>query len=188
MALEKLDWISQNMGNHTNGQNEKLSANSSDSDFLNGVATSYDLPPSDFSSTDKIHLRDSLLGKYEEGTLKSEVSPALMGVPEYLKLRKYVEEGNSIKENDKFWYELQCAVDVTSGSFRKRLEILTSGTMTHTDRQTALLIKCGLKPNEIATVTGRSQGAVSSRRRALCKKIYGDNVNPRMLDILLLLL
>ena len=52
----------------------------------------------------------------------------------------------------------------------------------------ALLIRCGLKPTEVAILLGRSKGALSSRRGYICEMIFGEKLGVKVMDDIIWLL
>lgn len=98
----------------------------------------------------------------------------------YKCLRNCVDNKKNL--NDKLWSKIEEVVEKSSPDFRRRLESIVNGNLTNSDLQTALLIKCGFKTSEIAILLNRGKTSVSSRRAALARKIFGNNLMTKSID------
>ncbi len=65
---------------------------------------------------------------------------------------------------------------------------LTSGHLKKRDLRTALLIKCGFTPSEIAILIGRDKATVTYRRNMIGKMIFDAKVDPKTTDNIIRLL
>lgn len=83
------------------------------------------------------------------------------------------------------WEKLTETVELSSPELRPKLEALTSGRLSETDFQIALLIKCGIPPKDMATLLYKVKGSISSRRAYLGQKIFGENVGITTVDRLI---
>ena len=89
---------------------------------------------------------------------------------------------------DDIWSGLEVAVLAASPDFKKKLQILTGNRFTTVDYHTALMIKCQIAPTQMAALTGRSKGAIMSRRESLCTRIYDRKLGTKTFDTVIRLL
>ncbi len=125
----------------------------------------------------------------------SEMSPNVPGVPGiilqsdvYINLREMIQMAKPIPETDRTWIDLQQLIGKTYPNFISRLNLLTSGHLKKRDLRTALLIKCGFTPSEIAILIGRDKATVTYRRNMIGKMIFDDKVDPKTTDNIIRLL
>ncbi len=112
-------------------------------------------------------LKKGLMTLYENSDRLVTVSPIIINSDPYIRIQKYLQDSIIIPPDDPLWDELEKTVLSASPKFRYNLNLLTSGNLTTIDLYTALLIKCGIKPSKMETCTGRSHGAIVSRRETL---------------------
>ncbi|MCM1354994.1 MAG: tetratricopeptide repeat protein [Staphylococcus sp.] len=120
-----------------------------------------------------------------------EESPAPYDVPEsilrsdvYAELKRLISSGSGVS-SPSLWVKLSETVSLSSPELRPKLEALTSGRLSETDFQIALLIKCGIPPKDMATLLFKVKGSISSRRAYLGQKIFGENVGITTVDRLI---
>ena len=99
-------------------------------------------------------------------------------------LQERIEKCKIIQDSDQLWDETEKVVTLCSPDFRKKLNLLTSGHLTVIDYHTALLLKCGIKPSQMAILVGRSQGTIVSRRETLGRKILGEKMGLAIVETL----
>ena len=114
-----------------------------------------------------------------EEILRSEVRATLM---------KRIQKGESINETDQLWGEIESFILSLSPEFIHTLEELTNGKLKQTDLQIALLVRLGIPPAGMGTLVNISPGSVSSRRRSLCKRIFGEYLDTTAIDNIIRLL
>jgi tetratricopeptide (TPR) repeat protein len=116
------------------------------------------------------------------------VDPAISMSEAFISLRKLIESGKIIKETDELWERLEKVVLDHSPNFVTDLQLLTKGNLTKVDLRTALLIRCGVSPTDMSLLLGRSKGTISSRRAALCYKVFDKNLGTKVIDSVIRLL
>ncbi len=84
--------------------------------------------------------------------------------------------------------ELERVVLESSPKFKENLNLLTLGKLNVADFQTALLIKCGIKPVEMEILLGRTHGALVSRRQTLGLKVFDEKTSIKIIDGIIRLL
>lgn len=84
--------------------------------------------------------------------------------------KEELTEENKIKDAD--WQELACAVDKAYRQFTQRLNELHP--IKEIELQVCLLLKIGLSPLQIATITIRSKQAITSIRKRLYQKFFHE--------------
>lgn len=127
-------------------------------------------------------LRLELIELYKQSSVDWIVPDEILKSEAYGKLQAYIAEKHIISDTDELWNKIEEIVLSCSPHLKKNLTLLTSGNLKIADYRTALLIKCGLRPNEMAILLGRSKGAISSRRENLCIKILGDQMGSKAFD------
>jgi hypothetical protein len=132
-------------------------------------------------------LRERLLAEVEKGA-DPVLSPAIAQSEAYEAVQTMIQEGRCVPFDDSIWSGLEEAVLAASPDFKKKLQILTGNRFTTVDYHTALMIKCQIAPIQMATLTGRSKGAIMSRREALCSKIYDRKLPTKIFDTVIRLL
>jgi hypothetical protein len=90
--------------------------------------------------------------------------------------------GKGIPDRDALWPALATAVEASFPGFRQRLQLLTDDNLTDADLQIVLLLKCGVSPSGMAVLLNKTKGAISSRRRTLSLKIFGENMGNAVID------
>ena len=152
-------------------QKLKLQLPSSSGTTLTG--TSSDNASTDLTTTNTELLREELrkkLTELYEQSLSQEVSKTILNSNVYFQITGLISEKKHI--DDKIFEELKRTVLLASPKFIDNLKILTQNKLTELDLKTALLIKCGFKPSEMAVLFARSNGAVVYRRNALADKVF----------------
>uniref|UniRef100_UPI0032B30DBA tetratricopeptide repeat protein n=1 Tax=Duncaniella dubosii TaxID=2518971 RepID=UPI0032B30DBA len=137
----------------------------------------YDLPNVKKLLLDKVRNLEESPAPYEvpESILRSDV---------YAELKRLISSGNGVS-SPSLWEKLTETVELSSPELRPKLEALTSGRLSETDFQIALLIKCGIPPKDMATLLYKVKGSISSRRAYLGQKIFGENVGITTVDRLI---
>lgn len=133
-------------------------------------------------------LRNDLMSLYESPDERSAVSPVILQSESYLAVLDLIRSGVLIKEDDALWSSLEKTVLSSSPKFKSNLNLLTLGKLTVIDLHTALLIKCGIKPSQMTTLLGKSNGAIISRRESLCLKVLDKNLGVKVIDRIIRLL
>lgn len=93
-----------------------------------------------------------------------------------------------IGSGDKIWSDIEKAVLESSPNFRSNLNLLAKGKLSIDEYHTAILIKCGFKPAQMARLFGRSAGAISTRRKSISLKLIDVAEDPKLIVMLIRLL
>ncbi len=127
-------------------------------------------------------LKEKVLALGSEERRNITVSEPILKSRAYRKLLSCIESESIISDTDRLWDNLEQAVLSTSREFRKNLVLLTGGNIKKHEYHTAILLKCGVTPMQLAKLSGRSKGAISSRRENLGEKLFGEKVSVDMVD------
>lgn len=103
----------------------------------------------------------------------------------YRTLQEYIEDGKVITDADALWDDLYTAILKGSPDFSIKLQKLMGRSIRRHELQTIILIKCGVTPVQMTGLLGKSKGAISSRREALCTRILGEKVNQKAIDTII---
>ena len=150
-----------------------------------------DIPEDTESDTLKglrVQLRKELRDLYEQSTHHKTVSPTILQSEAYKSLQDLISAKKIIKDKNKLWVELERVVLESSPKFKENLNLLTLGKLNVADFQTALLIKCGIKPVEMEILLGRTHGALVSRRQTLGLKVFDEKTSIKIIDGIIRLL
>lgn len=132
-------------------------------------------------------LRKELLSLASKGDKVKIISPIILQSAAYAKILEYIKADLSINDDD-LWIELENAVLDSSPQFKERLNLLTFGQITQPEFRTCLLIKCGVRPSDMAKLCGRSIAAIGSRRDSICCKIFDEKMSVKIIDKVIRLL
>lgn len=132
--------------------------------------------------------KEKLLSLYSNNETDYTVSPVILQSDAYNRLYKTISKGTPIKETSRIWHELEESVLQVSPEFKANLRLLANGRLTDNDYHTALLIKCGISPTQMAGIFCITKGAIVSRRESLCTKIFGENLGTKVIDGIIRLL
>jgi tetratricopeptide (TPR) repeat protein len=141
-----------------------------------------DRTPEDTSALTAEALRRQITERTQADGPRYVVPDSIARTDAYLRLTSYLDQGKGLPDKDALWAALMAAVEAASPGFRSRLNLLTEGNLTDADLQIVLLVKCGVSPAGMATLLNKSKGAISSRRRSLSLKIFGENMGNAVID------
>lgn len=133
-------------------------------------------------------LKEQLRVLAETSTNKYTVSSIISDSEVYIKIQNSIKENKILNESDPLWNEIENIVREESPNFKSNLLLLTSGKLSTIDYQTALLIKCGIRPSQMVILLAKSNGAIISRRESLSFKIFGERLNIKTIDSIIRLL
>ena len=88
---------------------------------------------------------------------------------------------------DEIWDRLHDTIEKYSPLFFSRLQILT-GSIDFNEVRLAMLLKCGIRPTDIATLLCKTKGAITYQRKVLCRKLFGEDVSVAYSDSILRIL
>ncbi len=131
-------------------------------------------------------LKNELMALYEQTRERPSAAESILQSDVYHKLQDYAESDKIITETDPLWNEIEQTVLAASPEFKNNLNLLTAGKLTLPDYQTALLIKCGMRPSQLTKLLGRSNGAIISRRTNLCIKLLDEKLDVKAIDSIIL--
>jgi hypothetical protein len=136
----------------------------------------------------RLQLRNKLIELAQSNQQPKTVDSAIICSAAYAELRNLIDSEKNIKEDDELWGKLEATVLGCAPNFKTNLQLLTGGKLSRSDYRTALLIRCGITPSEMAILLGRSKGTISSRRESLCYKVFDEKLGTKAIDSIIHLL
>lgn len=133
-------------------------------------------------------IRKELLTLYDNADKDKGVSETILQSNAYKDLQELIHGKTQLKDDNPLWNELENIILESSPNFYKHISLLSMGNLTLTELRTAMLIKCGIKPTQIAILMGRSPAAIGSRRETLSQKIFDRKLGPKVIDTIIRLL
>lgn len=109
---------------------------------------------------------------------REQAETTLMSSAIYLKLKRLMNEGRPMSEED--WQQLTELVNQVYTGFTSKLYSLYP--MSEQDLRVCLLIKVRVQPKDIATLTAHSKESVASTRSRLYHKVFGRKGSTRDWD------
>lgn len=118
-------------------------------------------------------------------TANRELSQSKLTNSDICRKIKAVLNDNTCGQREKkmpkdYWPLLDSEVNRHYVGFKERLTDLCK--ISEYEYRLCLLLKIGVKPAEISTLTNRERNSVSSARKRLYKKAFGKNAEPKMWD------
>ncbi len=131
---------------------------------------------------------DLLRYSYEQKTEQQKLSEReqVAGSPIYAAIQSHLRSTDDVMLNDDEWQQLHQTVNAVYPNFREKLTSLTP--MNNFEYQVCLLLKIGVKPSEIASLTAHSRESVTSSRRRLYEKAMKKSGKPSDWDALVTIL
>lgn len=113
---------------------------------------------------------------------KENETKAIEGLSVYKNIQKKLNDGyaSGASLTDSEWFELDEAVNKISPNFSKKVHDLCK--MSEHEYRVCLLIKVGITPTNIALLTHHSKEAITSVRRRLYYKAFGEKASPSEWD------
>jgi tetratricopeptide (TPR) repeat protein len=136
----------------------------------------------------RLQLRNRLIELAQSDQQPRTVDSAIICSEAYAELHDLIDREKNIKDDDELWGKMEAAVLGCAPNFKTHLQLLTGGKLSRSDYRTALLIRCGITPSEMAIVLGRSKGTISSRRESLCYKVFDEKLGTKAIDSIIHLL
>lgn len=136
----------------------------------------------------RLIFREKLLALQSESTAPVTIHPDILSSGPYLRMQELISSQRGISDTDPLWQELEETVVAASPSFKNNLKLLSGGKLTSNDLRTALLIRCGITPSQMAILLNRSKGAIVSRRDALSMRIFDRKLGTKTTDSIIRLL
>lgn len=132
-------------------------------------------------------LRDKILHQLKNisSIERKTIDAFIINSSVYLKIKDCLAKGKFIKDSDRLWGELETLINTESPLFLRNLTSLFGGRMSDIEIKTCLLIKCGFKVSEMAILLNRTASSISSRRVEMSKKLFGSNIGPQKLDLVI---
>lgn len=176
--------LQQTINNITKIEEEKVDP-SANTEVMPAAST----PSMSTSTPTEEELREELIKKVKS-TLEANngrftVPPLILESEAYAHLKELISQERLLKDNDLLWKEIKKIVTVAYPEFLRKLNFLASEKITPVELQTALLIKCGIRPVEMTVILGKSNGAIISRRETLGFKVFGKKVGVKEIDNLI---
>lgn len=91
------------------------------------------------------------------------------------------DSGESIQPDSQLWAALEKDIHRISPHFKTNLALLL-GNLSDNDYHTAMLIRAGMTPTEIATLFARTKGTISRNRQRMCERIFDRKLSNTMFD------
>ena len=110
------------------------------------------------------------------------ISQHILNSEPYQELLSHLREHSPVHEDSGLWERLQTVILDSSPNFLKNINLLIGHNLKPQDYQTLMLIKCGMNPTQLSTLTGRAKGTISYRRRQLRSLLFSDQIDPKNLD------
>ena len=131
---------------------------------------------------------DLLRYSYEQKTeqQKQQEREQVFGSPVYAAIQSHLRSTDDVMLNDDEWEQLHQTVNAVYPNFREKLTSLTP--MNNFEYQVCLLLKIGVKPSEIASLTAHSRESVTASRRRLYEKAMKKSGKPSEWDALVTIL
>ncbi|MDE5745566.1 MAG: tetratricopeptide repeat protein [Paramuribaculum sp.] len=128
-------------------------------------------------------IRNTLRRQYIENASSGDgliLPESLINSVAFKTMRTHLAQGSGIPESNRAWSSFEKRFDKEFPNFRFIIERLAGKPVKSQEYITLMLIKCGFKPSEIATLIFRAKSAVSSRRAELSRKLFGQEVEPKL--------
>ena len=106
----------------------------------------------------------------------------------YSFIQSRLNDKKPIKDDDDSWEQIRNLITTISPEFIKTINMLSGGNLSSLELQTVLLIRLGMQPQQLATLTNRGKSTMVARRKAISKKILDEEIAPQNLDILIRIL
>ena len=131
---------------------------------------------------------DLLRYSYEQKTEQQKLSEReqVTGSTIYAAIQSHLGKAGDVPLSDEEWEQLHQTVNAVYPNFREKLTSLTP--MNNFEYQVCLLLKIGVKPSEIASLTTHSRESVTSSRRRLYEKAMKKSGKPSDWDALVTIL
>lgn len=130
----------------------------------------------------RLELRDQCLALYEKESGKINVDDYILQSDVYFDLVRMLRDGFVLTDSDPFWDRLESTVRMVSPEFKNRLQILIGRKLSTENYHMALLLKCGIRPAQIAQFVGRHKSSISFRRTTMSEQIFGENKGNDIVD------
>ena len=131
---------------------------------------------------------DLLRYSYEQKTEQQKLSEReqVAGSTIYVAIQSHLGKAGDVPLSDDEWEQLHQTVNAVYPNFREKLTSLTP--MNNFEYQVCLLLKIGVKPSEIASLTAHSRESVTASRRRLYEKAMKKSGKPSDWDALVTIL
>ena len=131
---------------------------------------------------------DLLRYSYEQKTEQQKLSEReqVAGSTIYAAIQSHLGKAGDVPLSDDEWQQLHQTVNAIYPNFREKLTSLTP--MNNFEYQVCLLLKIGVKPSDIASLTAHSRESVTASRRRLYEKAMKKSGKPSDWDALVTIL
>ena len=110
------------------------------------------------------------------------ISQHILNSEPYQEVLSHLREHSPIHEDSDLWQRLQTVILEAFPNFRRNINLLVGHDLKPQDYQTIMLIKCGMNPTQLSTLTGRAKATISYRRRQLRSLLFSDQIDPKYID------
>lgn len=117
-----------------------------------------------------------------ENKMEYSLPEDILVSPVYTTLLEHLEKGKAISDLSDVWDEIDNTVSSFFPGFKSKFDLLTMKKYSASDYQTALLIKLGFSPRQLAVLLGKSKGAIVSRREKLGNLMLGIKIQTKGVD------
>lgn len=132
----------------------------------------------------KIKIRNTFMS-IKTFSIPFDISVKILESKVYYELQRLVKNSKPVS-TPKIWNELETIITTSYPKFKYRLQVLADGSLPENDFQLCMLIRCGFSPKEIAILLGRTNGAITYRRKKLSKKLFGEELKLDLFDDIIL--
>ena len=132
---------------------------------------------------------DKLIKGLDENEIKLDrISPQLLKSEPYKELQSKINKNKTLTENHKFWKELEGAVTCAYPDFVATWELLIGEKAKDLDLPIMLLLKCRVPLKNISRLIGRSNSALTKRRKRLSRLLFDRDLDLTKFDTLIALI
>lgn len=137
----------------------------------------------------RIEYRTALLSIAQNSKGSKYIPGEIIESDIYRRIKKYISGTNGVSDDHPLLEELEKEmVTRFSTNFTSNLRFLTNVTINKNELNTALLVKCGFTPSEIAKLLNKTISTIGSRRESIGYKIFGEKISVKTIDGIIRLL
>lgn len=129
---------------------------------------------------DENTLKEELRNKYRIIKEKSEsydISTRILTSRPYIRLQSLLKSQLPLPNEHNIFVELENVVSECYPDFKYRLMLLADGDLKADELQLCMLIRCGFSPKELSVLLGRVNSTITYKRKKLCKKLLGEELD-----------
>ncbi|MDE6008171.1 MAG: tetratricopeptide repeat protein [Muribaculaceae bacterium] len=114
-------------------------------------------------------------------SIEDKIEERILTSSTYNRIQEHISQCKSLNDRDGIWEELEDLVSWVSPTFISDFNLLTGG-LSKTDKRLLLLIKCGIKPGQMAVLFSLTKQALNGRRTRLKRKLEANDFSIGSLD------